>query len=279
MKLAQRSLGLVPGVILAGLTQLTLACGESKQSAGGVPSAAGGRAGRGGSLSGVGGLAGAPGVAAAGGTPQDGVGGSANASSGGAGGRKPAAGAGGMSAGGLAGGESGSAGAGAAAGTEDGSAGDGAAGAGPVTGFAADFIPRARAALKAGAPTWTCATTLPTVGIADSEAVRDAVRAFIAQAVDVAPADITMSTQTCSTPSSAACSQVFAHDTEKSGGGIYDTVNPLAQELEANTTNVEVSIWVPMKDGITLPAVVVMTGISDGWLVGMAVFNTPDVCN
>ena len=242
-KLTRRSSGLFSAAMLAGFTQLILACGESKQSTGGVSPAAGGGGGRGDSSSGVGGLAGVPGVAAAGA------------------------------------GASGSAGAGATAGTQNGSAGDGAAGAGPATGFAADFIPRAQAALKAGAPTWTCATTLPTVRVADTDAVRDTVRAFIAQAVDVAPADITMSTQTCSTPSSAACSQVFAHDTEKSGGGIYDTANPLAQELEANTTNVEVSIWVPMKDGITLPAVVVMTGISDGWLVGMAVFNTPDVCN
>lgn len=179
-----------------------------------------------------------------------------------------------MAVGGSTGSESGSSNA-----TEGGATSEGGAGTGVVNGFAADFVPRAQAALAAAAPTWTCATTLPAVPVADSNAVRDVVRAFIAAAVNVAPADITMTTDECSTPSTATCAEVFAHDTASTGGALYDTARPLAQELQANTTDVEVSIWVPMKDGLTLPAVFVMTGISDGVLVGMAVFNTPDVCN
>ena len=80
------------------------------------------------------------------------------------------------------------------------------------------------------------------------------------------------------TPSTNTCAETFAHDTAKSGGSIYDTARPLAQELETNTTDVDVTIWVPMKDWITLPPIVVMTGISDGVLVGLALFNTPNVC-
>ena len=58
-----------------------------------------------------------------------------------------------------------------------------------------------------------------------------------------------------------------------------DTAAPLAQELEANATAVEVAIWVPMKDGLTLQSMVVMTGIADGVLVGMALFNSAGVCD
>ena len=135
------------------------------------------------------------------------------------------------------------------------------------------------AALKSAAPSWTCATTLANVPVADGAAARNAVRAFIAQALGVAPTDITMTAQQCSTPSTTSCAQHFAHDTAASGGPIYDTAAPLAKELEANATAVEVAIWVPMKDGITLQSVVVMSGIADGVLVGMVVFNTPNVCN
>jgi hypothetical protein len=194
--------------------------------------------------------------------------------------RGGAADGGGMSAGAQAvGGASGSRSDGTSGRGDGGSAGDGVAGAGAVSGFAADFLPRAQAALKAAAPAWTCATTLPLVPVEDREAVHDAVRAFIAAAVDVAPADISMTTQECSTPSTISCADTFAHDTAKSGGSIYDTARPLALELEAKTADVEVSIWVATKDGITLPGIAVMTGISDGVLVGMAVFNSPEVCN
>lgn len=177
------------------------------------------------------------------------------------------------------GGGSGSPSAGASGSAEGGSGDDGAAGAAPVTGFAADFTSRAKAALQAAAPDWTCATTLPNVPVADIDAERSTIRAFIAQAVGVAPADITMTAQTCSTPSTATCAAIFGLDTASSGGSIYDTAAPLAEELEANATAIEVTTWVPMKDGMSLSPVFVMAGIVDGVLVGMVLFNTPDVCN
>ena len=151
----------------------------------------------------------------------------------------------------------------------------GAAAAAPKGGFAAEFTPRAHAALKVAAPTWTCATTLPNVPVADGAEARNAVRAFIAGALGVAPTDITTTVQECSTPSTNTCAEIFAHDTAKSGGSIYDTARPLAIELEAAVSAVEVTIWTTP----TFPAVVVMSGMADGVLVGMAVFNTPNVCN
>ena len=279
MRLTRSPRALVFAVLFAGLTQMIPACGESKRAVVPVGSSGAGNGDQGGA-GGASANAGAPVVSASGGRSQGGesAGARAGSASSGAGGQGLAAGAGGTSTDGAVGGESGSTGAGAPSGADGGSAGDGAAGAGPVTGFAADFIPRAQAALNAAAPPWTCATTLPAVPVADGEAVRDVVRAFIAEAMDVALADITMSTEACDTPSTNTCAEIFAHDTASSGGALYDTARPLALELEANTTDVEVTIWVPMKDGMALPAIYVMTGISDGVLVGMAVFNSPDVC-
>ena len=100
-------------------------------------------------------------------------------------------------------------------------------------------------------------------------------RAFIAETVGVAATDIVMAVQECSTPSTNTCAEIFAHDTAKSGGQIYNTARPLALELEAAATAVEVTIWTPP----TFQAVVVMSGIADGVLVGMAVFNDANVCD
>jgi uncharacterized protein YceK len=110
--------------------------------------------------------------------------------------------------------------------------------------------------------------------------MRDAVRQFIAQVVAVPAADIMMTVSPyCGAAMPAnGCATVFAHDTAKSGGSIYYTVAPLAQELEASATAVEETIWVPMQNGLSLAADVVMSGISDGMLVGMVVFNEPYAC-
>jgi hypothetical protein len=147
-------------------------------------------------------------------------------------------------------------------------------------GFAADFGARARAALASGAPSWTCATALPNVPVSDSASMRDAVRQFIARVVGVPPADIMMTVSPyCGAAMPAnSCANTFAHDTAKSGGSIYNTVAPLAQELDANATQVEETIWVPMQNGMSLAADVVMSGISNGMLVGMVVFNAPYAC-
>jgi hypothetical protein len=148
-------------------------------------------------------------------------------------------------------------------------------------GFAADFSARASAALASGAPSWTCATALPNVPVADTASMRAAVRQFVAHVVGVPAADIMMTVSPyCGSAMPAnSCATTFAHDTSKSGGSIYYSVAPLAQELEANATDVEETIWVPMQNGMTLEGDVVMSGISEGMLVGMVVFNSPYACH
>ena len=147
-------------------------------------------------------------------------------------------------------------------------------------GFAADFSARARAALAAGAPSWTCATALPNVAVADVESMLNAVRQFVAQVVGVAPGDIlmTVSPYCGAAMPQNSCANTFAHETAKSGGSIYDTVDPLAQELVANAASVEDTIWVPTQDAESLPGDVALSGISDGMLVGIVVFNAPYAC-
>jgi hypothetical protein len=140
-----------------------------------------------------------------------------------------------------------------------------------------DFTARAGAVLAAGATSWVCATTLPNVPVADAAAAREAVRQFIAHVVGVPPMDIAVTVQRCGA-GTATCAVTFSHDVAKSGGNIYNTVAPLADELNATAKAVEETIWVPMQNGMNFAADVVMSGISDGMLVGMIVFNYPSTC-
>jgi hypothetical protein len=149
----------------------------------------------------------------------------------------------------------------------------------PDGGFVPDFTARAAAVLAAGAPSWVCATALPTVPVSDTASMRDAVRQYIAEVVGVPPANIMMTVQMCGAAMPAnSCAVTFAHDCAKSGGNIYNTVAPLADELNATATAVEETIWVPMQNGISFAGDVVMSGISDGLLVGMVDFNYSSTC-
>jgi len=190
----------------------------------------------------------------------------------------------------IGGGGAGSGGAVGAAGASGTGGGVGAAGTGGAgvvdastetidAGFAMDFAARAGTAIAAAAPPWTCATSLPTVPVADADAAREAVRQFIAQVVGVPASDITVTIQECATSMTASCATIFAHDTAKSGGSIYDTAWPLAQELEANASAIEVSIWTPMQNGLSLQPAVIMSGIADGLLTGLVVFNSTYPCH
>jgi len=212
-------------------------------------------------------------------------GGHAAGGSGGAGGGSGVGGAAGDA-------SSGSAGAGGAAGGAPGSAGGagvaGSAGSGGElpdaggfvstdAGFPADFATQGRTQLAAVAPSWTCDDTLPTVPVADSAAAHDAVRQYVAQVVGLAPADLDMSVQECDTATTITCSGKFAHDASKSGGPVYPTVMSLGDLLEANATSVEETFWIPT--GTASAVAIVISGISDGQLVGMVIFEAAYPCH
>jgi hypothetical protein len=164
--------------------------------------------------------------------------------------------------------------------------GSGGAGGAPIdaggldatdAGFAADFAARARTELAAVAPSWNCDTALPTVAVADPNAAREAIRQYVAQVVGLAPADLTIMPQSCGTPASATCTNIFGHDAAKSGGMAYDTIIALGEELEANAADIEVTLWIPAGTGAAVA--VVMSGISDGQLIGMVIFQAAYPCH
>src|SRR4051794_7897946 len=131
-------------------------------------------------------------------------------------------------------------------------------------GFAADFAARARTELAAVSPSWNCDTALPTVAVADPDAAREAIRQYVAQVVGLSPADLTITPQGCSTPSTPTCTNIFGHDAAKSGGMTYATIIALGDELQANAADIEVTLWIPA--GTASAVAVVMSGISDGQL-------------
>ena len=199
-----------------------------------------------------------------------GSGGSTSPGSAGAGGSSAPAGAGGTAGSAATGGLSGSGGTG-------GPPVDAAGFDATDAGFAADFAARARTALTAVSPSWNCDTALPTVPVADAGAAREAIRQYVAQVAGLAPADLTIMPKTCGTPATATCTNIFGHDAAKSGGQTYDTIIALGEELEANAADIEVTLWVPAGTGAAIAAV--MSGIFDGQLVGMVLFESPYPCH
>jgi hypothetical protein len=66
-----------------------------------------------------------------------------------------------------------------------------------------------------------------------------------------------------------------------SSGIVWHTISKslAPTELEANATNVRVAIFSPTDaQGMGLPAIVVMSGIHDGWLMAIATFGDRTSC-
>ena len=55
------------------------------------------------------------------------------------------------------------------------------------------------------------------------------------------------------------------------------TIIALGEELEANAADIEVTLWIPAGPGAAVA--VVMSGISDGQLVGMVRFEAAYSCH
>ena len=55
------------------------------------------------------------------------------------------------------------------------------------------------------------------------------------------------------------------------------TIIALGEELEANAADIEVTLWIPAGAGAAVA--VVMSGISDGQLVGMVLFEAAYPCH
>jgi hypothetical protein len=144
--------------------------------------------------------------------------------------------------------------------------------------FADDFAKRVRAVTAQGGTASTCASPLPGVPVAGPDEARAAVRAFIAKVRGVPQDDLAVTAAECGGPTGQTCSARFQHDIYKSNGIYGEMFYPLAQNLESQGTSVEETIWVPTVDGSTFSAEVCMSGIVDGLLVGICMFNDWQSC-
>jgi hypothetical protein len=82
----------------------------------------------------------------------------------------------------------------------------------------------------------------------------------------------------CGTATTTTCALRFMHDLYKSNGTYGASLYPLAQELEARGSSVEETIWTPEVNGITGAADVCFSGIVDGLLAGVCMFNERQDC-
>jgi hypothetical protein len=150
--------------------------------------------------------------------------------------------------------------------------------AGTDAGFAAEFTDRVRAVVAQGGTASTCASPLPIVPVSSRDEAEAAMRAFVAEVLGVAAADLSMTTVDCGTATTQTCAGRFQHDIYKSNGIYGEMLYPLAQDLEARGTFVEETIWVATVDGSSTPAEVGISGIVDGLLVGVVMFNDRQSC-
>jgi hypothetical protein len=146
------------------------------------------------------------------------------------------------------------------------------------SGFALGFAARVRSVvLDAGTPS-TCASPLPSLPVGTPDGARLAVRQFIAGVLDVGAEQLDVTVHSCAAGAQPTCAQTFQHDIYKSNGAYGELLYPLAQELETNADFVEETIWVPTVNGITAAADVCVSGVVDGTLSGVVMFNDRQDC-
>jgi hypothetical protein len=102
---------------------------------------------------------------------------------------------------------------------------------------------------------------------------------YISAIVGVPATAIAVAPQACGDPSHATCANLFQNDVAHFGGANSVTTYPLAQQIDATATNVRLATYSPTDaQGMGLPAIVVMSGIQDGWLMTIATFGDRTTC-
>ena len=144
--------------------------------------------------------------------------------------------------------------------------------------FADDFASRVRTVIASGGTASTCASPLPAVPVADPDAARAAVRSFIAGVRGVVPENLSVTIQVCGDAASVSCASTFRHDLYKSNGFYGQELYPLAQELESRGAFVEETIWRTTVNGVGYGPEVCLSGVVDGLLVGIVMFNDWQSC-
>jgi hypothetical protein len=143
--------------------------------------------------------------------------------------------------------------------------------------YAADFANRVRVAVAQGGTPSTCASPLPATAVTGRDEARAAVAAFIAEVVMPDASALSVVAGECGTPSTQTCARRFQHDVYKSNGIYGEMLYPLAEELESRASFVEETIWT-ITDGSSNGASVCISGVVDGILVGIVMFNDRQSC-
>jgi hypothetical protein len=127
------------------------------------------------------------------------------------------------------------------------------------------FADRVRAVPPSGSQR---ALPLPQDGVDDVDAARTATRKFVAKTLAIAPDALSLTVVECGTPTNAACSSKFNHDTLNTPFSM--ALLPLAAELENCAALSEETVW-SAPDG---SSAVCLAGIDDGYLIGIAAFGS-----
>lgn len=156
-------------------------------------------------------------------------------------------------------------------------AGQGSAGAGlmgsaddcDLDGFARDFT---EALAKSTAPSG-CAMPIAGAPIGEGQTVTSAALDFVASTYAESPGAFTFTLDSCGTPRTATCANLFDKYAGSSGGNLWILAHPFSETIERCSTGIELSAWSMTKDGITSGTFFCLIGDRGGQALGYCVFD------
>jgi hypothetical protein len=148
-----------------------------------------------------------------------------------------------------------------------------------LTTFTSDVRTASDAALGGSGPQ-VCSAAVPAIRVASSSDMDAAILSYVSAIVGVPPTAIAVTPQACGDAGHATCANIFQNDVAHFGGANAVTTYPLAQQIEATATNVQVAIYSPTDtQSMGFTAIVVMSGIQNGWLMTIATFGDRTICH
>ena len=165
--------------------------------------------------------------------------------------------------------------AGAAGQGSAGAAGQGNAGAGltswadgcDLDAFARDFT---RALSQSTAPSG-CAMPIAGAPVGKGNPVSSAALDFVASTYAESPGAFTFTLESCGTPSTATCSNLFdKYAGSGAGGNLWMLAHPFSETIERCSVGIELSVWA---DGISSTRFYCLMGDRGGQVMGYCVFD------
>jgi hypothetical protein len=122
-----------------------------------------------------------------------------------------------------------------------------------------------------------CATPLPARQVSSPAEARTAVQDYVATMLATPAATLVENAQVCGDESHARCADMFNNDNYHFGGTLPQAIYPLAQEIDAQASSEQLVI-LTSDQSTNHRVAVVLSGIENGWLVGIAFFGDRDDC-